>query len=115
MPVEFHARLLKYHANIANADFRDRAVHMFSERGGCISIVTATGASLGKGLDKPDIRAVVLWGAPHFAEDYIQAIGRAGRDKRYGVAMTIMYYFYAQVRLASRSHARSLSSHYIYT
>ena len=100
LPVEFQTeRLLKYHASIASDEYRSNIVRKFAERGGDISIVGATTASLGKGIDKPDVRAVFVWGATRDLEDYIQAIGRAGRDMKYGLAMTFMYYFYPQVRM----------------
>jgi hypothetical protein len=102
LPVEFRSRLLKFHANIGNEHYRSASVKRFSKRGGAISIVGATGASLGKGVDKPDVRAVIMWGAPKDVEDYIQMVGRAARDKTYGVAMTIMYYFHNQVPRSKR-------------
>ena len=41
--------------------------------------VVATDA-LGLGVDKPDIRQVIIYGAPRSIEDFMQKFGRAGRD-----------------------------------
>ena len=74
-----------YHGSLA-LDERDNTHTQFLS--GEARIVVATQA-FGMGIDKPDIRRVVHYGAPKTFEEYYQQIGRAGRDG--GPAVCDMY------------------------
>jgi superfamily II DNA helicase RecQ len=46
---------------------------------GLMRLVIATGA-FGLGIDLPGVRHIIHWGLPTSIEEYLQQIGRAGRD-----------------------------------
>jgi len=74
-----------YHGSLDLGERDD--VHTQFLSGGA-RVVVATQA-FGMGIDKPDIRRVVHYGAPKTFEEYYQQIGRAGRDG--GPAVCDMY------------------------
>jgi ATP-dependent DNA helicase RecQ len=65
-----------YHAGL-EADERSRVQDEFVS--GATQVVVATTA-FGMGIDKPDVRLVALASYPSSLEEYVQMIGRAGRD-----------------------------------
>jgi RecQ family ATP-dependent DNA helicase len=65
-----------YHAKMALEE--RRTAHLEFLTGKC-PIIVAT-IAFGMGIDKPDVRRVVHYGAPKSMEEYYQQIGRAGRD-----------------------------------
>jgi len=65
-----------YHAGLA-AEERTQVQEAFVR--GEVRVVVATTA-FGMGIDKPDIRLVLLYNLPGSLEDYVQMVGRAGRD-----------------------------------
>ena len=67
-----------YHAGLPDAS-RESAHYSFLS--GQTHVIVAT-LAFGMGIDKPDIRRVVHYGAPKTFEEYYQQIGRAGRDGR---------------------------------
>ncbi|XP_017914246.1 PREDICTED: ATP-dependent DNA helicase Q4 [Capra hircus] len=76
-----HGRALEavaeaYHAGLCSRD-RRRVQRAFME--GRLRVVVAT-VAFGMGLDRPDVRAVLHLGLPSSFENYVQAVGRAGRD-----------------------------------
>jgi ATP-dependent DNA helicase RecQ len=65
-----------YHAGL-EADERTRVQDAFLS--GTAQVVVATTA-FGMGIDKPDVRLVCLVNYPSSLEEYVQMVGRAGRD-----------------------------------
>jgi ATP-dependent DNA helicase RecQ len=65
-----------YHAGL-EADERTRVQDAFVS-GGTQTVVATT--AFGMGIDKPDVRLVCLVNYPSSLEEYVQMIGRAGRD-----------------------------------
>ena len=65
-----------YHAGMSAE--RRKQVHedFMAER---LTLVAATTA-FGCGIDRSDVRLVLLWGHPTSLEEYVQLVGRAGRD-----------------------------------
>ena len=70
------AHVRAYHAGLSNTQRTESHTGFLVGR---VSIVVAT-VAFGMGIDKPDIRRVVHWGAPKTVEEYYQQAGRAGRD-----------------------------------
>lgn len=69
-------RVASYHGK-KTAAARQRVYADFST--GAIRVVVAT-IAFGMGIDKSDIRRVIHYGPPKTMEEYVQQIGRAGRD-----------------------------------
>jgi ATP-dependent DNA helicase RecQ len=66
-----------YHGKMRAAD-RSAAQHQFMQRSRRL-IMVATSA-FGMGIDKPNIRYIVHYQTPGSLEQYVQEVGRAGRD-----------------------------------
>mmetsp|Transcript_25342 Transcript_25342/g.30032 ORF Transcript_25342/g.30032 Transcript_25342/m.30032 type:complete len:1094 (-) Transcript_25342:87-3368(-) len=86
MAIQGKSEVLKYHGGMSTGDreathraFLTGSVSVGSgKRRPCLLIVATV--AFGMGIDKPDIRQVIHWGAPRTVEDYYQQAGRAGRD-----------------------------------
>ena len=74
-----HIPVTRYHGKMRAAD-RDAAQRQFMEPSRRIIMVATT--AFGMGIDKPNIRYILHYQAPGSLEQYVQEIGRAGRDGR---------------------------------
>jgi ATP-dependent DNA helicase RecQ len=70
-------------------------------------IMVATSA-FGMGIDKPNIRYILHYQAPGSLEQYVQEIGRAGRDGR--TAQCILLFDAADLEIQERLQALSRPS-----
>lgn len=65
-----------YHAGLSIGQRSDAHTEFLI---GKVAVIIAT-VAFGMGIDKPDIRRVIHWGACKTVEEYYQQMGRAGRD-----------------------------------
>ncbi|MBD2501695.1 RecQ family ATP-dependent DNA helicase [Anabaena azotica] len=75
-----------YHAGLGATERREVEN---SWLGGKIPFVVCT-CAFGMGINKPDVRWVIHYHAPHLLSEYVQEIGRAGRDGKPAEALTLV-------------------------
>jgi len=73
-----------YHAGLTQTE-RSKTQTAWSQNGG---IIVATSA-FGMGIDRPDVRFVIHVGLSPSIEDWYQAIGRAGRDGKDSICLSV--------------------------
>lgn len=79
-------RVAAYHAGLVNTVRRKQEKDWIS---GKLQFVVCTSA-FGMGIDKPDVRWVVHYHAPELLAEYIQEVGRGGRDGKPATALTLV-------------------------
>lgn len=75
-----------YHAGLT-AEQRRRLEQQWLQ--GDIPALVCTSA-FGMGIDKPDVRWIIHYHAPYLLSEYLQEIGRAGRDEQPAAALTLI-------------------------
>lgn len=75
-----------YHAGLTTANKRQVEADWMDDR---ICCVVATSA-FGMGVDKPDVRWVVQYQPPFWLSEYVQEVGRAGRDGKPAIGLTLV-------------------------
>ena len=75
-----------YHAGLINTVRRQIEQDWIS---GKVQFVICTSA-FGMGIDKPDVRWIVHYHSPELLAEYIQEVGRAGRDGKPASALTLI-------------------------
>ena len=79
---ENNLRATTYHGGMTKAE---RGERMRAFMTGRVPIIVATSA-FGMGVDKPDVRWVMHYDVPDSLDNYMQQIGRAGRDGKPAIA-----------------------------
>jgi superfamily II DNA helicase RecQ len=69
---------------------KSRILNSFHEQDGTCRLVFATNA-LGMGVNFPDVRTVINYGPPREVEEFLQEIGRAGRDGKCAQAVFLFH------------------------
>lgn len=72
-------RLIDMYTKCTEPSIKEDIVTAFSKPDGKLRITVAM-IALGMGLDCPDVRQILHWGASHDRESYIQETGWCGRD-----------------------------------
>lgn len=84
--IEMGYKTASYHAGLGATERREVEA---SWLGGKIPFVVCT-CAFGMGINKPDVRWVIHYHAPHLLSEYVQEIGRAGRDGKPAEALTLV-------------------------
>jgi ATP-dependent DNA helicase RecQ len=79
-------RAVAYHAGLLSSDRRQREHAWICNQ---TQIVVATNA-FGMGVNKPDLRWVAHYHVPCLLTEYVQEIGRAGRDGQRAIALSLI-------------------------
>ena len=79
-------RLIEMFTAVLTMEKREEVLGSFVNSDGKVCLLIATTA-FGMGIDCPDIRQILHWGAPSTLEEYVQETGQCGRDGQPSVAV----------------------------
>lgn len=81
-------RLLTMYTRASTVAMKQAVLSVFTKQGSKLRIVIAT-TSFSMGIDCPDVHQIIHWRPPSDLEQYLQEIGRAGRDRELSRAILI--------------------------
>ncbi len=95
-----------YHSSTPE-EIQEKVLSSLGVIDGLVRIVFATNA-LGMGINVPDIKRVIHYGIPRDTEDYLQEVGRGGRDKQtFHAFMFYQPYHIAKCDEAMKTYVRN--------
>lgn len=80
-------RYITMYTSAATVEMKEKVMSLFSGESSMRLIIATTAFSMG--VDCPDVRQIIHWGASCSLEQYAQEIGRAGRDSQASKAILI--------------------------
>jgi len=81
-------RLVSMYTRPSKSSYKELVLSLFRNTQSKLRVLIATTA-FSMGIDIPDIRQIYHWGVPSDLEQYLQEIGRAGRDRKASKAVLI--------------------------
>lgn len=72
-------RLLTMYTRASTPQMKQTVMSLFARKNSKLRMIIATTA-FSMGIDCPDVHQIIHWGVPSSIEQYVQEIGRAGRD-----------------------------------
>ena len=81
-------RMLTMFTRASTDNMKEEIMSLFAQKETTLRVIIAT-AAFGMGVDIPDVHQIIHWGPPSTIEQYMQEIGRAGRDEGDSIAILI--------------------------
>ena len=97
-------RLITMYTRATTDEMKSKIMASFTQERSTLRIVIAT-TSFSMGIDIPDIRQIIHWSPPTDIEQYVQEIGRAGRDGKESMAILMFEKANRFTKQAMRSYA----------
>lgn len=81
-------RVVDMYTHCTDPSVKKKILEQFTSPSSPLRVVIAT-VAFGMGINCPDVRQIIHWGAPEDSEMYIQESGRAGRDGVFSCALLL--------------------------
>ena len=99
-------RLVSMYTRASKTSVKELIMSLFRNTQSTLRVLIATTA-FSMGIDIPDIRRVYHWGAPSDLEQYLQEIGRAGRDGNTAQAILVNSKGYRHVQKQMKTYCEN--------